>query len=90
MSSVNVSIVVASPTSTGIVFNPSMAGLIAPIPAGTNLGQFVVSPSNWTGTVSLSGADAAAFTLDTNLDLLVGAQPLTVVRTYNVTATANP
>lgn len=90
MSSVNVSIVVTSPVSTGVVFNPSAASLVSPVAAGTNLGKFVVSPSNWTGTLTLSGADAALFALDTNLDLLVGTAALSAVRTYNVTATAAP
>lgn len=90
MSSLNVAIVVTSPPSTSITFTPSAQSLVAPVPAGANLGHFAVAPQGWTGTLTPSGADAALFALDTSLNLLVGATALSTARTYNVTVTANP
>lgn len=87
--SVSVEIIVNTP-ATAVTFNPAAASFAEPVAAGTKVGTFVVAPSDWNGNLALSGADAASFVLDTNLDLLVGTTALTAVRTYTVTATATP
>ena len=88
--SVNVVINVVSAPATSVTFSPTASSFTAPVAAGTKLGTFAVAPASWNGTLTLSGADASFFTLDTNLDLLVGAAALTAVRAYNVTVTAAP
>ena len=90
MSSVNVTIQVVSTPSTAVTFTPAASSFTAPVAAGTKVGTFAVAPAAWNGTIALSGADAALFTLDTNLDLMVGSAALTAVRAYSLTATAAP
>ena len=77
--------------ATGVVFTPNPdANLTVPVAAGTLLGHYTISPSNWTGDFSISGADAGLFALDSSRNLMVGAAPLTDARTYTIPYSAKP
>lgn len=88
MSSTTFTIVVTSSPSTSITFTPSGAQLVAPVPQNTLVGSVVVQPSNWSGVITISGADAAFFSMS-GLNV-VTAQQLTEVRSYTATLTASP
>ncbi len=79
--------------SASVTCTPVQALFPVPVVAGTKMATCVVAPSGWTGSVALSGADAAPFvsTLSgVNVTINVGASPITVAKTYNVTVTSTP
>ena len=79
MASLNVSILVRSSSpgsSTEITFTPSAAEFVAPVAAHTTMGNFAVEPAGWVGELTLSGSDAASFTMTTGLSLMVSHHPL--------------
>ncbi len=87
------SIVINSPASTAInctINYPSgQSSFAAPIAANSLVATCAVTPSTWSGALTLSGADAGFFALSgTNLD--AGAAAITQARAYNVTITATP
>src|SRR5271154_2163706 len=59
------------------------------VPTGTLIATCAVLPSNWVGTLSLSGADASFFAISGET-VVVGSAAITVARTYNITVTATP
>jgi len=86
--SVSLSVVV-SPTSvvsTGITC--PLSTYVAPLAAGSTICTITVSPSNWSGSLALSGTDASDFAINGG-KLVVGSTSLPV-GTYPTTFTATP
>lgn len=91
MASQNIVIIINGSASTALSYTPSQESYTAPVAAGTVMGDFAVEPSAWSGTITLSGADAAKF----NLNQLGGTTQLATAAelgagAYNVTATSTP
>jgi hypothetical protein len=81
--------------ATNVACNPNpLPTLTAPLAAGTVLCAITVTPSTWSGTLALSGANAPAFTLlqpsPGVYDLAVGSAPLATPESYTVIVTASP
>lgn len=81
MAELALTITVTSVASTAVTFAPAapftgtgdaftVAGIVA---SGTLVGTVTVEPSDWAGTLALSGADAAAFTLN-GMQLMTAAE----------------
>ncbi len=94
--SVNVVVTVGSPASTAVSCAP-VASFTGSAPAGAVVCPITVTPSNWTGSVALSGPDAALFSIGaTPLQLQVGGTALSNTSCAggngqcNVTLTATP
>lgn len=60
----------------------------APLAIGSQICAITVTPSNWTGTLTLSGTNASSFALS-GTNLVVDGTAL-VAGTYAVTITATP
>lgn len=58
MASSNFTFIIESPASTSVTVTP-VAGLVAPVAAGTVLATIAVAPAGWLGAVAVSGANAA-------------------------------
>lgn len=95
MATLSLVITINSAPSTAVTFTPaspfsgsgSALSATGPVASGTTVGTISVAPSGWQGALSLSGAQAADFTLSgTNL---VTAAAL-AAGTYDVTITATP
>jgi hypothetical protein len=89
----NLSIVIQSAPSTAlscpINYPTGKTYFTAPVAAGTLIATCSVTPSGWSGALTLSGPDAASFALS-GLNLSVGTAALTNAKTYLVTVTATP
>lgn len=87
------SIVITSPPSTAtnctIAYPSGQTSFVEPVAPGTVIANCSVSPSTWSGVITLSGADASVFALSGE-DLIVGTSAITVARTYNITVTSTP
>jgi hypothetical protein len=92
-----------SPPATSVEFlltGPGAFGspFTLPVPPGTVVGDFFVSPPEWKGIIELTGLDAALFTIipptatpvPGNAGLAVGAAGLSEARRYDVVGTAVP
>ncbi len=80
-------------TSTSVTCTAVTPAPQVPVAAGTNLATCVVAPPTWTGTVALSGPDAAPFVASVsgvNVNINVKNAPVTVAKTYNLTVTSTP
>ena len=98
MASLSLVFTVTTPvTATGVTFTPAALWTVNPdgsfgssqtVAQSTIAGSLAVQPTNWQGTLQLSGANANSFILQgTNL---VVASDLTAPNTYNVTVVATP
>ena len=85
--SANITVTVNPPNSTGITCNP--ASFTGSAPAGSIVCPITVAPSGWSGSLALSGANAALFVITSAPALAVGSTALGP-GTYNVTLTATP
>ena len=83
MATKTITIVINGPISTIIDFIP-VSGLNAPVAAGTKLGDIVVGPSGWSGTISASGSDVSVSGLT-----LVAARQLSS-GSYTTTLVSDP
>lgn len=81
------SIIINGGASATIACAPS-ATLVAPLAVGAVVCPVTVSPANWSGALTLSGANAAAFALSGS-NLVVGSAAL-AAGTYSVVITATP
>lgn len=84
----SLTITVTSAASTAVSCNGLASSLAAPVAAGAFLCSIGVAPSGWTGTLSLSGANASSFAISGS-GLYVGATALGA-GSYAVTITATP
>jgi hypothetical protein len=83
-----VSIIFNSPASTGI--SCTAGGLFTvPVAAGTQVASCAVSPSNWSGALTLSGSQAANFAMS-GTNIVVGNNSITTAGTVTLTVTATP
>lgn len=95
MATLSLVLTINSPTATAITFTPaapftgsgSAFSATGPIAAGVTVGTFNVTPSGWQGALSLSGTQAASFTLS-GLNLVTAA--VLNSGAFNVTGTATP
>jgi hypothetical protein len=89
----NLSIVIQSAPSTAlscpINYPSGKTSFAAPVAAGTLIATCSVTPSGWSGVLTLSGPDKESFALS-GFNLNVGAAALTNAKTYSVTVTATP
>ena len=85
------SIPVGSVTSTSITC--PLSTYTAPLAAGSTICTITVAPATWTGTLALSGANSASFTIGglsgNTATLMVGPTALAAA-TYTVTITSTP
>ena len=83
-------IIADNSAATSITFTPP-TDMKAPVPAGTDLGLVLVSPSTWSGLLLMSGANADSFTVSTLAD---GPHVLTTKQlgagSYAATITPSP
>lgn len=84
------SFTVNSSAAVSVALNPlvNFSTLSAPVAPGTALYSILVSPTTWSGSIALSGANAASFAIS-NGDIVVGSSPLEG-GSYAVTVTATP
>ncbi len=95
MSTLSLVITINSVPSTGITFTPaapfsgsgSAFSATGPVASGVTVGSFVIAPAGWQGALTLSGAQAASFTLS-GLSLVTAAA--LSAGAFNVTVTATP
>ncbi len=95
MASISLILSVTSPASTSLTFIPaapftgsgSSFTAAGPIASGATVGTVTVAPTGWSGALSLSGAQAASFSLSAMSLVTTAALP---AGTYNVTVTATP
>lgn len=94
MASVDVTMHLVAPvvhaTSVSVTLAPSYT---TPVAAGTVLSSIIVAPGNWTGTLALSGPDAASFVINTSGTshvLAVGPADLVNPADLQFTVTATP
>jgi hypothetical protein len=85
--STTLSIIINSPPSVSVSC-PLASSYTAPLAAGANICTVAVSPDGWSGALSLSGTDAADFTLN-GTALNVGSTALGA-GSYSVTINATP
>jgi hypothetical protein len=89
----SLSIVFSSPPSTAVscpINYPSgQTSFTVPQAPGTVIATCSVTPSAWQGALTLSGANAAAFTLS-GMNVVVGAAAITAPATDAVTVTSTP
>lgn len=88
----NFSVVFNSPASTPPVCT-ALGPFTVPVAAGTLVENCVSAPAGWTGSFSISGTGASSFVASgqaPNFTISVGAAPITVPGTYNLTATTLP
>lgn len=89
----NLSIIIQSPASTAITcpinYPTGKTAFTTPVAAGTLIAACAATPAGWSGSLQLTGADAALFAIS-GFNLSVGSAALTVGRTYAVTITATP
>ena len=81
-----------NPTVTQVASTNVTCTLPNPLPpavAGGFIAQIYVSPSTWRGALALSGANAGAFALSDNNNLIAGPNGLPA-GSYSVTITATP
>ena len=96
MTTLSLNFTITSPPSTTLNFTPaapfsgsgSAFTAVGPITSGVTVGTFSVVPAGWQGTLALSGAQAASFTLSGMS--LVTAAVLGIGSVSAVTITANP
>jgi hypothetical protein len=90
MASLNLTITINSPPGLNVTF-AQVPGLTAPVPIGTEIGAFTVTPPAWAGVLVLSGADGAAFgtSLVGGVWKAVAAAEL-AARDYNLVVTPAP
>jgi hypothetical protein len=90
LAATNIVLVINSSGSTSITFTP-VGPFMEPVAQGTVLGIFSVTPTGWSGTVVISGADAASVVLNmvAGVPTLAAAAVLSA-GTYNLTATSSP
>lgn len=91
------SIVINGPASTSIAcpiqYPAGATAFTTPVAAGTVICPIMVSPSNWSGTLSLGGSGAGMLAISNGASgsaVVVGTTPITSAGTYNVTITATP
>ncbi len=91
-STMSLSIVINSPASTAVTC-PVTATFVAPLAAGAVVCPISVAPSNWSGTLALSGTNASMFAISSGSSgsqLVVGSTAIATPGTYAVTITATP
>lgn len=88
MSSTNVTITVTSTPSTAVTFTAAASGFVAPVAPGTILGSVAVTPSTWSGTLSLTGTNASSVAVS-GTNIVVGATALSA-GSYTFTIDATP
>lgn len=82
----NLSIIINSPPSTTVTC--TLGTYTAPLAAGSVICPITVTPSGWSGALTLSGTSASSFALSGS-NLVVGSSALNA-GTYSVTITATP
>lgn len=85
---ITVSIVFNGPASTAVSCNAG-GPFTVPVAAGTRVASCAVSPSNWSGALTLSGSQAANFAMS-GTNIVVGANAITTPGTVTLTVTATP
>ncbi len=80
-------------TSTSITCTAVTPAPQVPVAPGTNVATCVVAPTNWVGSISLTGAPLNMFVPSVsgvNVNINVGSSPVTVAKIYNLTVTSTP
>lgn len=90
MTSATFTISIASALSTGVTVTP-VAGLTAPVAAGTVLATIAVAPAGWQGGVTLSGPNAASMQIGgTSPNYTILAASILQGGSYAATVTVSP
>ncbi len=95
MAAISLVIAVSSPISTTLTFTPAAPftgsgtsfSAVGPIAAGVTVGTVSVVPAGWSGVLTLSGQQAASFSI-AGLNLVTAAALAS--GSYGVTITATP
>jgi hypothetical protein len=89
----SVSIIFNSAACTAISYAPTYptgaAAFIVPVAPGTMVAKGTATPANWSGVITLSGADASQFALN-GIDIVVGAAAIATPGTRTVNVACNP
>lgn len=88
----SVTFVVNGPNATGGSCLAAGA-FISPVAPGTVICPITITPSTWSGTLTLGGADASLVAIASSgsgNNLVVGSTALTQNRSYAITITASP
>lgn len=87
----SMTVVINSAPSTTITC-PISSTFTAPVAPGTVICQLTVAPSNWSGTLSLSGPNASMFAISSGAtqSLVVGSSAITTPGIQSVTINAAP
>ena len=90
MTSATFTIIISSALSTSVTVTP-VAGLTAPVAAGTVVANIAVLPAGWTGGVTLSGANASSFAIGgTSPNYTIVAAAVLAAGSYSATVTVTP
>ena len=92
--SLSLTIVIAAPAATSVTLTPvapftasgNTVTAASPVASGATVGNITVQPAGWQGTLTLSGTDAAKFSISGMNLLTAVALP---VGSYNVVINAN-
>ena len=85
----NFSVVVTGTPSTSISC-PLAASYVAPLAPGTVICPITVSPTGWTGLLSLSGTGASVFQVDSTGTHVVVGPTAVADGTYSMTLSSTP
>jgi hypothetical protein len=90
MATTTFSLVISGAASTSVTVT-QVAGLTAPVAAGTKVADIAVQPAGWTGGITLDGPDAAKLQVSGNAPayFLTAATQL-ASGTYTATVTTTP
>jgi hypothetical protein len=99
--STSFTLILTSPASTTVTLTPTAPctgtstalSCPGPLAAGTQIATIAVAPSGWTGGLTLSGTNAAAFAIggaSPNYTLTVGASALAIGANETASITATP
>lgn len=94
----NMMISITGPPATSIScpvnYPAGQTGFPAPVAPGTLMATCTVSPTGWSGSLSIGGPDASYFALSSatvsTVSVTVGAAAITQPRVYSITVTASP
>jgi len=90
-STVNVAVTVTNtiPALSVICPTSAQADFIGPLPPGYIVCTVFMLPTNWTGTITLGGANANLFVVNASNNVVVGPNPVPA-GTYDFTVTLTP
>jgi hypothetical protein len=82
-------VVLSTTIGCPVAYPAGQNSFTVPVAPGTKMATCTMTPTQWVGTIALSGPDASFFTVS-GKDIVVGGTALTNPRVYNVTVTSTP